>query len=379
LIISACSEQSIVPTSTEISTDAKITVVDGILAFPSSESFQENGNNPGFSSGLYDFEALDKADNNNDQLSRYIHKDKITKEVISADRPITISAKLASMLNKDGMVIIGDEVIRLTRDFVFKTDKSRVESLKDLDKLSEIALNFINTSQKVSSNGSLRQVQDNIEIAPVMRSISEEPCDQIGGELGDPCNNGDGPGGGGPGGGGPGNTQNNYVDIANTLYQTENHYYEYHHERRLHFRTEVELNYIGLTVNSFTFNDRRRNHILGARWDNEDANLMNAGIYKLLLKRFRIPMTWQPYDLTNSPEFTNHYSAYSISSIQSSAVIGIHSLLVPMSIVLDPIYDYKTEDIQSIHFLYEERGNDTFRFIRRTQLQRLDYSYAINP
>lgn len=153
----------------------------------------------------------------------------------------------------------------------------------------------------------------------------------------------------------------------------------YHHERRLHFRIEVELNYIGLTVNSFTFNDRRKNHILGARWVDEDANLMNAGVYKLLLKRFRAPMTWQLYDLTTSPEFTNHYSASSISSIQSSAVIGIPSLMVPMSIVLDPIYDYKTEDIQSIHFLYEERGNDTFRFIRRTQLQRLDFSYAIIP
>lgn len=352
-----------------------VSVENGILVFPSSESFQTLGNTSSFNPDLYDFETLNEGGNNSDKLRPVLYQGRIEKEEVDANQPITISPKLAAMLNKDGMVIIGNDVLRMTRDFVFKTDRTRIEELKNLEKLSLLATNFINTAQKQTANGSIRQTLDNIEIIPVMRSSSEEPCDQIGGELGDPCNNDDGPGSGGnPGSGGSGTTQNNYLDIANDLYNTETHVYHYHHERRLVFRMEVELNYFLLSVISESHNDRRQNNIFGANWPDEHANLINAGAFKILLERRQFgPTIFQLFDATNAPGIVT----YNVSTIQSQARINAHNIRTISGYFLEhDVYEYKTNDIQSIHFVYEERGNDTFRIIRRTQLQRIDYSHA---
>lgn len=374
LLFNACSEQSMVTTAVEKPVET-VSVENGILVFPSSESFQTLGNTSSFNPDLYDFETLNEGGNNSDKLRPVLYQGRIEKEEVDANQPITISPKLAAMLNKDGMVIIGNDVLRMTRDFVFKTDRTRIEELKNLEKLSLLATNFINTAQKQTANGSIRQTLDNIEIIPVMRSSSEEPCDQIGGELGDPCNNDDGPGSGGnPGSGGSGTTQNNYIDIANDLYNTETHVYHYHHERRLVFKTVVELNYFSIVVESYSENDRRRNQLFGAAWDDEEANLLNVGAFKILLQRRPLtgPFIYLPYDATIDPMV----NTFNVATIQTSALVNRHSLMNTQTGFLDTDYRYKTEDIQSIHYLFEERGNDTFRIIRRTQLQRIDYSHA---
>lgn len=65
LLFNACSEQSMVTTAVEKPVET-VSVENGILVFPSSESFQTLGNTSSFNPDLYDFETLNEGGNNRD-------------------------------------------------------------------------------------------------------------------------------------------------------------------------------------------------------------------------------------------------------------------------------------------------------------------------